>query len=130
MSDNNLLTVALAQISPVWLNKAETLKKIENAIQEAGKQDCELIAFGEGLVPGYPIGFPIQAQRSGTLRYKKSSTLTTPGMLSELRRGIWMKCATLQKNILSQSISVSSNGPKIAVGTASTVHWFILIRWV
>jgi len=54
MSDNNLLTVALAQISPVWLNKAETLKKIENAIQEAGKQDCELIAFGEGLVPGYP----------------------------------------------------------------------------
>jgi nitrilase len=54
MSDNSLLTVALAQISPVWLNKTETLKKIENTIQEAGKQDCELIAFGEGLVPGYP----------------------------------------------------------------------------
>lgn len=54
MSQNNLLTVALAQISPVWLNKTETLKKVENAIHEAGKQDCELIAFGEALVPGYP----------------------------------------------------------------------------
>ncbi|WP_339896383.1 carbon-nitrogen hydrolase family protein [uncultured Algibacter sp.] len=51
----NLLKVALAQISPVWLNKLETLKKIEKSIIDASKENCELIIFGEGLVPGYPF---------------------------------------------------------------------------
>ena len=31
---NNLLKVALAQISPVWLNKQKTLEKIEKSILE------------------------------------------------------------------------------------------------
>lgn len=51
----NLLKVALAQISPVWLNKAETLKKVKQSIIDASKENCELIVFGEGLVPGYPF---------------------------------------------------------------------------
>ncbi len=51
----NTLKVALAQISPVWLNKLETLKKVENSIIEASKNQVELIVFGEGLVPGYPF---------------------------------------------------------------------------
>ncbi len=51
----NLLKVALAQISPVWLNKIETLKKIETSIIDAAKETCELIVFGEGLLPGYPF---------------------------------------------------------------------------
>jgi len=49
------LKVALAQISPVWLNKSETFKKVEKSIMDAAKQKCELIVFGEGLVPGYPF---------------------------------------------------------------------------
>ena len=52
---NNLLKVALAQISPVWLNKQETIKKIENVIIEASNEHAELIVFGEGLLPGYPF---------------------------------------------------------------------------
>ncbi|WP_323787029.1 carbon-nitrogen hydrolase family protein [Psychroserpens sp.] len=52
---NHILKVALAQISPVWLNKVETLKKVENSIIEAAKADVELIVFGEGVVPGYPF---------------------------------------------------------------------------
>ncbi|WP_282123669.1 carbon-nitrogen hydrolase family protein [Algibacter mikhailovii] len=51
----NLLKVALAQISPVWLNKVETLNKVKQSIIEASKESCELIVFGEGLVPGYPF---------------------------------------------------------------------------
>lgn len=49
------LKVAMAQLAPVWLNKVETLKKVENAIVEAAKEKAELIVFGEGLVPGYPF---------------------------------------------------------------------------
>lgn len=52
---NHTLKVALAQISPVWLNKSETLKKVEQAIIDASKEAVELIVFGEGLVPGYPF---------------------------------------------------------------------------
>jgi nitrilase len=52
---NHKLKVALAQISPVWLNKIETLKKVEKAINEASIENAELIVFGEGLVPGYPF---------------------------------------------------------------------------
>jgi len=51
----NTLTIAMAQISPVWLNKAGTLKKIGSYITEAGKMNCELIVFGEALLPGYPF---------------------------------------------------------------------------
>lgn len=53
--ENNLLKVALAQISPVWLNKEETLKKIEKSILDAATENCELIVFGEALLPGYPF---------------------------------------------------------------------------
>lgn len=53
MSDS-LLTVALAQLSPIWLDKAATLEKVKTAIAEAADKKAELIVFGEGFVPGYP----------------------------------------------------------------------------
>lgn len=51
----DILKVALAQISPVWLNKKRTIEKIITSIQNAGEQKCELVVFGEGLLPGYPF---------------------------------------------------------------------------
>ena len=50
----NHLKVALSQIAPVWCNKQGTLDKIKQAIIEAAQEGAELIAFGEGLLPGYP----------------------------------------------------------------------------
>ncbi|MBV7269513.1 carbon-nitrogen hydrolase family protein [Winogradskyella luteola] len=52
---NTTLKIAMAQISPVWLDKEATLKKIEKAIKDAAKDNCELIVFGEALLPGYPF---------------------------------------------------------------------------
>jgi nitrilase len=49
------LKIAMAQISPVWLDKNATLKKIENSIIDAVKEKAELIVFGEALLPGYPF---------------------------------------------------------------------------
>ena len=49
------LKIAMAQIAPVWLDKAATLKKIENSIKDAAKENAELIVFGEALLPGYPF---------------------------------------------------------------------------
>jgi nitrilase len=52
---NDLLTIALAQIAPVWLNKKATIHKIESAIGEAAAQKAQLVCFGETLLPGYPF---------------------------------------------------------------------------
>jgi nitrilase len=49
------LTVGLAQIAPVWLNREQTLAKIIEYANLAAKADCSLVAFGEGLLPGYPF---------------------------------------------------------------------------
>ena len=54
-SDMSLLTVALAQISPVWLDRERTLEKILAATREAADQSARLVVFGETLLPGYPF---------------------------------------------------------------------------
>lgn len=51
----NILSIGLAQISPVWLNKELTRDKIRSYIEEAGSRGCDLVVFGEGLLPGYPF---------------------------------------------------------------------------
>lgn len=53
MDDN--LNVAIAQIAPKWLNKNATIKKVEEAIEEATRQNADLVCFGETLLPGYPF---------------------------------------------------------------------------
>ena len=53
--NSNLLTVGLAQISPIWLDKEKTIEKILSTIEKAAASNCELIVFGEGLLPGYPF---------------------------------------------------------------------------
>lgn len=55
MKDSQCLDVALAQIAPVWLNKAKTIDKILSAISQAADQGASLVTFGESLLPGYPF---------------------------------------------------------------------------
>lgn len=55
MDTNSNITVGLAQISPVWLNKTKTLEKIILWINKASNQKCNLVVFGEALLPGYPF---------------------------------------------------------------------------
>jgi len=49
------LTVALAQIAPVLLDREATLAKVVERVEEAGSAGCRLVTFGEALVPGYPF---------------------------------------------------------------------------
>lgn len=52
---NTKLKVGLAQISPVWLNKEATFKKVCSYAADAANKGCDLVVFGEGLLPGYPF---------------------------------------------------------------------------
>ena len=49
------LKVGLAQIAPVWLQRDATIEKVRHWIGEAAGRDCDLVAFGEALLPGYPF---------------------------------------------------------------------------
>lgn len=49
------MKVSIGQIAPVWMNKEQTLSKVVNAVTEAAEHQAAMIAFGESLVPGYPL---------------------------------------------------------------------------
>jgi nitrilase len=49
------MKVALAQISPVFMDKKNTEAKIISSIKEAAKNGASLVVFGEALMPGYPF---------------------------------------------------------------------------
>jgi len=49
------LKVGIAQIAPVWLNREQTLAKIVKYVNRAADEGCQLVAFGEALLPGYPF---------------------------------------------------------------------------
>ena len=49
------ITVGLAQIAPVWLDRELTLDKVLSYVGEAAEVGCDLLAFSEGVVPGYPF---------------------------------------------------------------------------
>jgi len=51
---SDLLTVAAAQIAPVWLDRERTLAKARKWVTRAADRGAALVAFGEALVPGYP----------------------------------------------------------------------------
>jgi len=56
---SSILKIGMAQISPVWLNKEKTIDKVKSFIVDAAKEKCDLVVFGEGLLPGYPFWLSI-----------------------------------------------------------------------
>ncbi len=55
MSDTETLRVGIAQIAPVWLDREATISKVTDWIEGAANDSCDLVAFGEALIPGYPF---------------------------------------------------------------------------
>ena len=55
MRNDSTVKVGLAQISPVWLQKKQTIEKIINFLERGGHEQCDLIIFGEACLPGYPF---------------------------------------------------------------------------
>lgn len=51
--------VAVAQASPVFLDKDKTIEKACNLIEEAGNNGAELLAFPEAFIPGYPAYYTV-----------------------------------------------------------------------
>ena len=53
--NREILRVGIAQLPPVWLDKAATLELILNTMEKAAAEGAELLVFGEAFWPGYPF---------------------------------------------------------------------------
>jgi len=88
----NNLKIGMAQISPVWLNKKATITKIKEYIVKASDEDCELVVFGEALLPGYPFWvsmtdgaqFDSKVQKEIHAHYIKNSIQIEAGELDDI----------------------------------------------
>lgn len=88
----NTLKIGMAQISPVWLDKQKTIEKIKEYITKAANADCELLVFGEGLLPGYPFWlsmtngaeFNSKMQKEIHAHYIRNSIQIEAGELDEI----------------------------------------------
>lgn len=49
------LKIAAAQIAPIFLDRIATTNKVVETIEKAADDDVRLIAFGETLLPAYPL---------------------------------------------------------------------------
>ncbi len=53
------MKVAVAQIAPAFLNRTATLERVvaavREAVREAAREAASLVAFGEALIPAYPL---------------------------------------------------------------------------
>lgn len=87
----SVMKVALGQLSPVLLDREATLHKVHEAMREAAGQGAQLIAFGEGLVPGYPYWpeftngaeFDSELQKDLHALYQRQAVDITGGGLAE-----------------------------------------------
>ena len=50
----NIIKIAAAQLTPIFLNKEKTVDKACEAIIDAGKEGAKLIVFPEAFISGYP----------------------------------------------------------------------------
>ncbi len=98
----NLLTVGLAQIAPVWLKREQTLAKLNAYVEQAAAQGCHLVVFGEALVPGYPFWveltdgarFNSQLQKEIFAEYSAQAVQPEVGHLDHL-------CATAKRHSIA-----------------------------
>ena len=55
MPASDTLKIGLVQMASVWLDRTKMLYKVATYLSDAAAQKCDLVTFGEALVPGYPF---------------------------------------------------------------------------
>lgn len=106
----NALRVALAQIAPIWLDRAATTDKIIHAIGDAVRQGAKLVVFGEGLLPGYPFWvehtdgarFENDLQKSLYAHYCDQAVVIEHGHLDPIRdaaraHALWIALGVIER---------------------------------
>lgn len=131
-----VLRAGFAQISPVWLDRAATLAKVKDSISDAAQQGVQLLAFGEGLVPGYPFWpdltegarFESDVQKEIFAHYADQAVDIAGGDLDEIsslcqQKAIAIYLGTIERATERSAHSLYASLVYIdATGTISSVH--------
>ena len=112
MIPDTSLKVGLAQIAPAWLNKEKTIKKILSFISEAVSKSCELIVFGEALLPGYPFWIALtngaewnsEVQKQLHAHYMKNAVQIEAGELATICRMAKEKKIAIYLGIIERAV--------------------------
>ncbi len=124
------LTVALAQIAPVWLDREGTTEKIAHWIDKAGQESAELVVFGafefdprtlELRRAGARLNLPPQPARLLALLVERPGELVTR---EEIRHALWDDDVV----VTSHRISFSHGTSQDCV-TAGVVELVGVRRW-
>lgn len=104
------LRLALAQIAPVWLDRAATVAKIAEWVRRASTEGARLVAFGEAIAPGYPFWiehtegarFESPLQKELFAHYASQAVDLTRDDLAPLRKAarngnIWVAVGTIER---------------------------------
>jgi len=90
------ITVGLAQIAPVWLDRNAIIDKVAGWIEKSAAEGCSLVVFGEAMIPGYPFW----VERTGGAEFE-----------SDLQKSLY-------SHYVSQSVSLESGDLEILCATA------------
>lgn len=123
------LTVALAQTSPVWLNRTATLEKMLPWIARASREGAQLLAFSEGFLPGYPFWiehtdgarFDSPLQKRLFAHYAEQAVDVEGGELAPLcaaaaRHRIWLSVGVIERSrsrgqsVFASMVSIDAEG--------------------
>jgi len=72
--------IAIAQISPVFLDKKKTIKKACKVIKEVGEKGAKLVVFSEAFISGYPDWIWLIQNSKGAKLNKLYTTLLENSM--------------------------------------------------
>ncbi len=82
MSKRLPIKVAAVQAAPIFFDLDACLDKAKKFVDDAAKQGCDLIAFGEAWFPGYPfhiwLGAPAWGMQFTTRYFENSVEVGTP----------------------------------------------------
>ncbi len=106
------IKVGLVQMAPVWMDRAKTLDKVAAYVSQAAAQNCDLVTFGEALVPGYPFWveltdgarFNNAAQKQMFARYLDQGVVVERGDLDTL-------CKLCQQHSMAMYLGVMERAP-------------------
>ena len=108
----NTLKLGLVQMAPVWLDRAKTLDKVAAYVSDASTQKCNLVTFGEALVPGYPFWVELTdgALFNSAAQKQMYATYLDQGVVIE-RGDLAVLCKLCKQRAMAMYLGVMERAP-------------------
>ena len=116
----HICRIAVVQAEPVLFNKQESLKNTLCYIEEAVKNNAELIVFPELFIPGYPFGMNFgfsvgkrtEPGRADWKRYYDASVVTGGDefiqLAGEAKKAVYISVLASQNEMRSEELCITA----------------------